>query len=100
MRLGVRFGPVWVSSGGGSGRRKPRKQYTAARGYLIIWVIAAVVGIMSGGWWLPVLGWTIVGIGFIALLIRGMKHVPGAQHTGAESDSPPLNERMQHSDRR
>lgn len=98
MRLGVRFGPLWVSSGGG--RRKPRKQYTAASGYLVIWVVAAVVGIMSGGWWLPVLGWTVVGIGMIALLVRVVKHPPGAQHTGAGDDAAPLSESMHHSDRR
>jgi hypothetical protein len=65
-RLGLRFGPVWVSSGGS--RRRKGRNYTAKQGFAIIWLFAVVSLLLAGGW-LPALGWTILAVTVIALIV-------------------------------
>jgi hypothetical protein len=80
MRVGVRVGPVWVSSGGS--RRRKRRNYTAAQGAFVASMIAVVYLLVSGGWWV-VLGWTLFGVSIIVAMVRIGKHAAGAQHASA-----------------
>ena len=80
MRLGVRFGPVWVSSGGRRRRGGPSGFKVLAGA---VCVAAVADALASGGWWV-VLGWTVVGVTVLTLVVRLFKRTPGAQHHGGE----------------
>jgi fatty acid desaturase len=100
MRSGVRFGPV--SRSAGRNRRRKRGKYTMKSTVALALLVAVIYLLVSGGWWV-VLGLTILGVALIGLLVRGVKHTPGAQHQGGHgSDVPakPASNRRHHSDRR
>ena len=80
MPVGVKVGPVYATSRGGS-RRKRRKQYTPMQGVAVLWLIAVVYLLVSGGW-LVVLGWALVAAGLIMMCVRLAHSKPGVQHAG------------------
>jgi hypothetical protein len=91
MRLGVRIGPFWASTGGSS-RRKLRRNYTAAQGLFMLALIAVVYLMVSGGWWV-VFGWTLFAVTIVVAQVCLGKRALGVQHAGGS-------ESMHYSDRR
>ena len=85
MPVGVKVGPVYATTRGS--RRRRSKQYTPMQGVAVLWLIAVVYLLVSGGWWV-VLGWTLVAAGLITMCVRLANSKPGVQHAAAPSRRP------------
>jgi hypothetical protein len=92
----VRFGPLWVSSGG-----RRRRPVTARAVIGSVCLIAVADAVCSGGWWV-VLGWTVTGLGAAVWLLYLMGRRTGRREAQAAATKPPppRSPRMYHSGRR
>jgi hypothetical protein len=101
MRIGLRVGPAWISTGGS--RRRRRSVSAPKTIAILVPLIAIGDALAEGGWW-AVLGWTAVAVTLIVLVVRALHH-PGAAHAGIDRHEPlaaprPVNERLAYSNRR
>ena len=78
------------------------------QGVAVLWLIAVVYLLVSGGWWV-VLGWTLVAAGLITMCVRLANSKPGVRQrrrqpkTRLPADTVPLEDQtnsMAVSDRR
>jgi hypothetical protein len=91
MRVGVRLGPFWVSSGG---HRR--------RGGIGVFGAWFIFSLLCGNWFGTTVSDWMLWIGIPALIVLGViaRHQTRRERRPAPAPSAPRNPRMYHSDRR